>query len=177
MQTSRPHKMLISMNATRCLLLLLVVVTWHDSRAAEGGSSCTPDAQAADVDALPCNIDRWQACTGRKKKKKKKNCLTAEAFSNTYLHRRPVIVSGLAKDWPAMEHWTSPQAFLKRHGDVFVGVKDAGDLVLGGPGVVSATIPTRAATSLLDEDPDLFVFDRMDGRSSRALLPDFTTRG
>eukprot|EP01052_Picozoa_sp_SAG31_P023431 SAG31_NODE_1930_length_6881_cov_6.976998_12_plen_143_part_00 len=97
------------------------------------------------LEDLPCNIDRWQACAGRRSKKKKKgaatNCLSSEIFSQKYLHRRPVIVSGLGKEWEATKRWTSQDAFIARHGEVYVGVKDAGDLVLGGPGVVSATVP------------------------------------
>lgn len=133
---------------------------------------------AAVAEQLPCNVDRWKVCPKRRKIKKgsKKDCLSEADFNKNYLHKEPVIISGFTKDWAAMKHWTGREAFVKRHGGVFVGVKDAGDLILGGPGTVSAHIPMNLAGPLLADDPDLFVFDRLDQGVSSTLLPDFITR-
>ena len=104
-------------------------------KASSWGSSSRDVGMAAIADSLPCNIDRWRACPakGRKNKRSGKGkCLTEADFESLYLAKQPVIIDGLADDWPALKHWSSLDDFVVRHKDtVHVGLKDAGDLALG----------------------------------------------
>ena len=157
--------------------MLDVIATLEYDFPAPNAAVGAPVAEGAEgaEEALPCTIERRISCP-RRGVKGAVGCLSAADFDATYVGKAPVLVAGLTQGWVASKHWASAGAFLRRHAGFVVGVKDAGDLVLGGPGAASAQLPlAEAATEGLFTDDGLFVFDQLDRVGADALLADFRT--
>jgi hypothetical protein len=132
--------------------MLDVIATLEDESPAPNAAVGAPVADAAEgaEEALPCTIERRSACT-RRGVKGAVGCLSAADFDATYVGKAPVLVAGLTQGWTASKHWASVGAFARRHPGFVVGVKDAGDLVLGGPG--AARRPPRSPSACLPSTP------------------------
>jgi hypothetical protein len=59
----------------------------------------------------PCTIDRRIVCGPEGGS----DCLSREQFERDYQGKRPVLLSGLIGDWPAMTRWTK-RAFVEGYG-------------------------------------------------------------
>lgn len=91
-----------------------------------------PLAEGLSADDYPCNVDRVTVCShsrrGKKRSKKKgAKCLSAEEFEGRYVNKQPVLLDGLLEDWPALQHWSTVEGFVERHGSLEVGLMDSGE--------------------------------------------------
>ena len=91
--------------------------------------------------------------------------LTPEAFEREYLRpKRPVIIAGAVKHWPAMSRWT-PEYFAERYGDI--------QIAYAGQATPLRDLVDRALQSSFDA-PDHSLYQALVTDISTDLLDDLT---
>jgi len=68
----------------------------------------------------------WEAAPDYERVERRSHIGKDEFFRRYYLGARPVVVSGLARDWPAMERW-QPHSLAERFGELEVEIQAGRD--------------------------------------------------
>ena len=96
------------------VVLLAAALHYHITTAAIEEQWLAPAATVDDVEETRCNIERVDAAE-----------LTRSDFDARFWHKQPVLITGLAASWPAMNGAWSRRAFMARFGERLVASSPA----------------------------------------------------